>query len=83
MHDDMNGFVRRLRRRLDMTQEELAHAIGITVGTVNRWENVHFRPSRLARATILDLARRHGVSVHSAGSDPPARHETGSDKPRQ
>jgi DNA-binding transcriptional regulator YiaG len=30
-----------LRQRLSMTQEEFAHAIGVTVSTVNRWENGH------------------------------------------
>ena len=34
-----------LRRRLNMTQEEFAHAIGVTVSTVNRWENGHAKPA--------------------------------------
>jgi len=41
-----------LRRRLNMTQEEFAHAIGVTVSTVNRWENGHIEPSRLARKAM-------------------------------
>ncbi len=41
-----------LRRRLQMTQEEFAHAIGVTVSTVNRWENGHIEPSRLARRAM-------------------------------
>ena len=66
MDDNMSSFVRRLRRQLGMTQEEFAHALGITVGTVNRWENGRFRPSKLARATILEFARRHGVAPTAA-----------------
>ncbi len=62
-NDNMSGFIRQLRDRLGMTQEEFAHSLGITVGTVNRWENGRFRPSKLARATILEFARRHGVAV--------------------
>jgi len=61
--EDMSEFIRQLRQQLGMTQEEFAHALGITVGTVNRWENGRFRPSKLAKATILEFARRHGVQV--------------------
>jgi putative transcriptional regulator len=44
-----------LRHRLNMTQEEFAHAIGVTVSTVNRWENGHIEPSRLARKAMETL----------------------------
>ena len=47
-----------LRRRLNMTQEEFAHAIGVTVSTVNRWENGHIEPSRLARRAMETLAEQ-------------------------
>jgi putative transcriptional regulator len=73
MEDNMSEFIRHLRQQLGMTQEEFAHSLGITVGTVNRWENGRFRPSKLARATILDFARRHGVALRAeadgSGSD--------------
>ena len=65
MHDHMGDIVRRLRSKLGLTQEELAHELGITVGTVNRWENGRFRPSKLARSTILEFAKKHGVSLES------------------
>jgi len=48
--------VSRLRQSLNMTQEEFAHAIGVTVSTVNRWENGHIEPSRLARKAMAGLA---------------------------
>jgi putative transcriptional regulator len=60
---EMGEQVRTLRRELKMTQEEFAHELGITVGTVNRWENGRFRPSKLARATLVDFAERRGMSV--------------------
>src|SRR5262249_1761273 len=65
MSDQMGDLVRALRQELKMTQEEFAHELGITVGTVNRWENGRFRPSKLARASILDFAARHGLSVEA------------------
>ncbi len=65
MLDDFCGLVRALRSELKLTQEEFAHELGITVGTVNRWENGRFRPSKLARATLAEFARRHGLSLES------------------
>jgi DNA-binding transcriptional regulator YiaG len=50
-----------LRRRLNMTQEEFAHAIGVTVSTVNRWENGHIEPSRLARKAMQGLAAQAAI----------------------
>lgn len=43
-----------LRDKLRLTQEELAHEIGMTVGAVNRWENGKMVPSKLAQRE-LDL----------------------------
>jgi putative transcriptional regulator len=79
MAEQMSQLVRALRRELKMTQEELAHELGITVGTVNRWENGRFKPSKLARATIIDCAERHGLSVDAIvqpgpNGDSPAAH---------
>jgi len=48
--------IRTLRHNLGMTQEEFAHRLGITVATVNRWENGHNSPTRLARKALGDLA---------------------------
>jgi len=72
MHDHMGAAIRRLRSKLGLTQEELARELGITVGTVNRWENGRFRPSKLARHTILEFARKHGVPVEQPESPPAA-----------
>jgi putative transcriptional regulator len=62
-HESLSGVIRYLRQQLGMTQEELAQALGITVGTVSRWEKGRFRPSRLARALIFEFARTHNVPV--------------------
>lgn len=58
-----------LRRRLNMTQEEFAHAIGVTVSTVNRWENGHIEPSRLARRAMEGLAAQRSVSFDTFGEE--------------
>jgi DNA-binding transcriptional regulator YiaG len=40
--------VRTLRVKLNMTQEQFAHHIGVTVVTVNRWERGHTYPKGLS-----------------------------------
>jgi DNA-binding transcriptional regulator YiaG len=55
--------IREFRTRIGLTQEEFAHAIAVTVSTVNRWENGHAKPSKLAWRAMQALARRHGVPL--------------------
>jgi putative transcriptional regulator len=64
------GPISALRRRLNMTQEEFAHAVGVTVSTVNRWENGHIEPSRLARKAMAELAAQ--IQDQSDASEIPA-----------
>ena len=60
--ENVGNLVRTLRQKLSMTQEEFAHEIAVTVSTVNRWENSHAEPSKLAWKAINELARRRGVN---------------------
>jgi putative transcriptional regulator len=41
--------VKEVRRQLALSQEELAHALGVSFATVNRWENGKTMPSKLAQ----------------------------------
>src|SRR6266571_3954659 len=60
MPDNTRSLIRTLRQQLGMTQEEFAHQIAVTVSTVNRWENAHAEPSKLAWKAIRDLATQRG-----------------------
>ena len=41
--------VKEVRWQLRLSQEELAHALGVSFATVNRWENGKTVPSKLAQ----------------------------------
>lgn len=41
--------IKEVRRQLGLSQEELAHALGVSFATVNRWENGKTAPSKLAQ----------------------------------
>jgi len=43
-------FIRELRLKNGLTQEQFASEFGVTYSTVNRWENGRSKPSPLATA---------------------------------
>jgi DNA-binding transcriptional regulator YiaG len=47
---DLPVLVKEVRRQLSLSQEGLARELGVSFATVNRWENSHVKPSKLARA---------------------------------
>ena len=47
--------VRRLRRHLNLTQEDFAARVGVSVITVHRWETGQSRPRRLALASLREI----------------------------
>ena len=44
--------VKGVRQQLGLSQEELAHALGVSFATVNRWENGKTAPSKLAQTVM-------------------------------
>lgn len=52
---DISTLVRELRQLLNLTQEQLAARLGVTVVTINRWENKRSRLSPLALRQIKTL----------------------------
>jgi len=41
--------LKEVRQQLGLSQQELAHALGVSFATVNRWENAKTTPSNLAQ----------------------------------
>jgi DNA-binding transcriptional regulator YiaG len=69
MMTEKGNDIRRIRQQLRMTQEDFARAIAVTASTVNRWENDHTVPSRLARRSIEVLVQsREGCPAAAAGA---------------
>ncbi|MDX2231010.1 MAG: helix-turn-helix domain-containing protein [Leptolyngbyaceae cyanobacterium bins.349] len=52
---DISPLVRELRQLLNLTQEQFAARLGVTVVTINRWENRRSRLSPLALRQIKTL----------------------------
>ena len=48
-------LIREVRTRLGLTQEKFAARLGVTLPTINRWENGRTKPSPLAVQSLRDL----------------------------
>ncbi len=49
--------IKAIREKLGLTQEQLAHKIGVSFPTVNRWERKKSKPSPMAQKLLERLAR--------------------------
>jgi putative transcriptional regulator len=50
--------IKTLRQRMQLTQEDFAHLIGVTFSTVNRWENGKSTPNRIASRLLIGLEKK-------------------------
>jgi putative transcriptional regulator len=52
---DPAALIREVRGRLGLTQEKFAARLGVTLPTINRWENGRTKPSPLAMEKLQQL----------------------------
>jgi DNA-binding transcriptional regulator YiaG len=62
--------VRALRRRLSLTQQQLADALGVRQQTVSEWETGIYQP-RGASARMLRVVAEHTSATYDAGNNSP------------
>jgi DNA-binding transcriptional regulator YiaG len=52
---ELREKVKALRKRKEWAQEDLARVLGVSLSTVQRWENKGGNPTRLARKELRKL----------------------------
>ena len=52
-------FVITVRKKLKLSQKQLANAINVSYSTINRWENCHVIPSNLAVKSFYDFCENN------------------------
>ena len=57
---DRAALIREVRARLGLTQEKFAARLGVTLPTINRWENGRTKPSPLAIRNLRELVTGMG-----------------------
>ncbi len=58
---DFAEKVKFVRTKLNLSQEELAHKLGVSFATINRWENGNYNPSRLARKAFEEYCEKKNI----------------------
>jgi len=61
--ENFTELVKDVRRQLGLSQEELAHELGVSFATVNRWENGKTMPSKLARRQFDQLCKEKHIGT--------------------
>jgi len=55
--------VKIVRKRLGISQKELAVALSVSFATVNRWENNRVIPSNLAQRSFFDFCENNFINI--------------------
>ncbi|MCC5607088.1 helix-turn-helix domain-containing protein [Nostoc sp. CHAB 5834] len=56
----ISNLIRELRQQLDLSQEKFAAKLGVSLRTVNRWENGSTVPSQMALKLIEEMLQKMG-----------------------
>jgi len=55
--------IKKLREVLLITQQELADLLGVSIVTVNRWENVKYEPTMKIKRKIVELCKANNIDL--------------------
>ena len=60
-------LIKYIRKHLNLSQEDLAHSIGVSFATINRWENGKSTPSKLARKELTSFYEKMNLHAPNLG----------------
>lgn len=58
--------VKKARKELNISQEQLARELHVSFSTVNRWENEKSKPNNIAKKVFYAFYKRKGIDVEEA-----------------
>jgi putative transcriptional regulator len=62
---EFSKIVRKVRKQLRMSQQQLADALCVSFATINRWENGHVIPSNLAQKSFLIFVKIISIEIYA------------------
>ncbi len=60
---DFPAKVKMVRKKMNMSQEDLARALNVSFATINRWENGKTRPNKLTMQVFISFCEQNGISI--------------------
>lgn len=60
----MKELLIKVRQYLKLSQSEFAKKIGLQFATINRWENGHSIPTRLAQERLFEVCQEYSVPIY-------------------
>lgn len=60
----MEAIIKRIRSHFNISQKEFAQWLGVSFATVNRWENGHAVPNKLAQSKLYEICSNKKVPVY-------------------
>lgn len=61
---EFGSIVKRVRKELGLSQEQLARELSISFSTVNRWENGKSKPSQMAKELFFSFCTSKKVCLN-------------------
>ena len=60
----MQELLKKIRECANYSQIEMADELGVSFATINRWENGHVIPNKLAQEKIYDFCVKHSIPLY-------------------
>lgn len=60
---DFGIMVKQVRKRLGLSQEQLARELNISFSTINRWENGKSNPSQMAKELFYSFCVSRNINL--------------------
>lgn len=56
--------IEKLRKKMLLTQTELAELLGVSFGTVNRWESGKYEPTMKMKRKLVPYFEKYNIEVN-------------------
>lgn len=66
---EFSDAVKYVRKTVNISQTQLAEALGVSFSTINRWENKRVIPSKLAQKSFYDFCENNFIDIKSLGKN--------------